>query len=317
MTGYASAQTHAAPPTEGTAGSGATPSVGSSGFVATPTSSTPLIRLGLELRSVNSRFLDIAFRLPDELRQYEPALRDLIQTHCKRGKVELRANLESTASSAVSEPSPRLLQRLSMLQGKVQSWLPDVTPLSVVDVLRLSASESAGPKDWGSEIIALGTTVITDLLQSRQREGERLAAMLHERLASLHTLVQQASPLVPQLMEQQRLRFLERWKEALNLADAHALPDTARERALTEAAAFAIRVDVSEELTRLGSHLEEIGRLLTKGGEMGKRLDFLIQELHREANTLGSKSAVLEMTRISVDMKVLIEQMREQVQNIE
>ncbi len=317
MTGYASAQTHAAPPTEGTTGGGATPSVGSSGFVAVPANSAPLVRLGIELRSVNSRFLDIAFRLPDELRQYEPALRDLIQTHCKRGKVELRANLENTATSAVSEPSPRLLQRLSMLQGKVQSWLPDVTPLSVVDVLRLSASESAAPKDWGPEIVALGTTVITDLLQSRQREGERLATMLKERLVSLHTLVQQASPLVPQLMEQQRLRFLERWKEALNLADAHALPDTARERALTEAAAFAIRVDVSEELTRLGSHLEEIGRLLTKGGEMGKRLDFLIQELHREANTLGSKSAVLEMTRISVDMKVLIEQMREQVQNIE
>ncbi len=318
MTGYASAQTQAAPPTDGTAGGAATTLAGSSSLVSSSASSaSPVVRLGLELRSVNSRFLDLAFRLPDELRQYEPALRDLIQTHCKRGKVELRANLESTATIAVAEPSPRLLQRLSMLQGKVQSWLPDVTPLSVVDVLRLSASESAGPKDWGPEIIALGTSVITDLLQSRQREGERLATMLHERLASLRSLVLQASPLVPQLMEQQRLRFLDRWKEALNLADAHALPDTARERALTEAAAFAIRVDVSEELTRLGSHIEEIGRLLTKGGEMGKRLDFLIQELHREANTLGAKSAVLEMTRISVDMKVLIEQMREQVQNIE
>lgn len=316
MTGYASAQTHAAPSTEAVTGGVSTPPAGSSSFIAT-TISASAVRLGLELRSVNSRFLDIAFRLPDELRQHEPALRDLIQTRCKRGKVELRANLENTASSVASEPSPRLLQRLSMLQGKVQSWLPDITPLSVVDVLRLSASENTTPKDWGPEIIALGTAVVTDLLQSRQREGERLATMLHERLALLRTLLQQASPLVPQLMEQQRLRFLERWKEALNLADAHALPDTARERALTEAAAFAIRVDVSEELTRLGSHLEEIGRLLTKGGEMGKRLDFLIQELHREANTLGSKSVVLEMTRISVDMKVLIEQMREQVQNIE
>lgn len=320
MTGYANAQTHAAPPTEAVIGSGSATLVASNSLGASassPAASASTVRLGLELRSVNSRFLDIAFRLPDELRQFEPALRDLIQTHCKRGKVELRANLDNTASSAVPEPSPRLLQRLSMLQSKVQSWLPDVVPLSVVDVLRLSATESASPKDWGPEIIALGKTVVTDLLESRQREGARLAAMLHERLASLRALVLQATPLVPQLMEQQRLRFLERWKEALNLADAHALPDAARERALTEAAAFAIRVDVSEELTRLGSHLDEIGRLLTQGGDMGKRLDFLIQELHREANTLGSKSSVLEMTRISVDMKVLIEQMREQVQNIE
>jgi len=318
MTGYASAQTYAASPPDSTAGSAASHLAGSGILVTTPSASNaPPVRLGLELRSVNSRFLDLTFRLPDELRQYEPALRDLIQKHCKRGKVELRASLENTATSAVSEPSARLLQRLSMLQGKVQSWLPNVTPFSVVDVLRLSESESAGPKDWGPEIISLGTAVITDLLQSRQREGARLAAMLHERLTTLRVLVQQASPLVPLLMEQQRLRFLDRWKEALNLADAHALPDTARDRALTEAAAFAIRADVSEELTRLGSHLEEIERLLTQGGEMGKRLDFLIQELHREANTLGAKSAVLEMTRISVDMKVLIEQMREQVQNIE
>ena len=308
MTGYASAQTQGAPSTD--AAMAAQP--------PTPgTTSQPTVRLGLEIRSVNSRFLDIAFRLPDELRQHEPALRDLIQTHCKRGKVELRASLESTVGSAVPEPSPRLLQRLSMLQNNVQGWLPSAPALTVADVLRLSAHEGAGTRDWGPELLALASQVIKDMLQSRQREGDRLAVMLRERIATLRDLVQQATPLVPQLMEQQRQRFLDRWKEALDLADGNTLPDVARERALTEAAAFAIRVDVSEELTRLGSHLDEIGRLLKKGGELGKRLDFLIQELHREANTLGSKSAVLEMTRISVDMKVLIEQMREQVQNIE
>jgi uncharacterized protein (TIGR00255 family) len=123
--------------------------------------------------------------------------------------------------------------------------------------------------------------------------------------------------LIPQLVAQQRTRFLERWKEAMSLTDGGTLPEAASDRALTEATAFAIRIDVAEELTRLDSHLNEIARLVAKGGEIGKRLDFLIQELHREANTLGSKSATLEMTRISVDMKVLIEQMREQVQNIE
>jgi uncharacterized protein (TIGR00255 family) len=123
--------------------------------------------------------------------------------------------------------------------------------------------------------------------------------------------------MVPQLVEQQRQRFLERWKEAMSLAEGAAVPESAQDRALSEATAFAIRIDVAEELTRLASHIDELEALVKKGGEIGKRLDFLIQELHREANTLGSKSAALELTRISVDMKVLIEQMREQVQNIE
>jgi uncharacterized protein (TIGR00255 family) len=136
-------------------------------------------------------------------------------------------------------------------------------------------------------------------------------------LKQLRELAQQAQPLVPQLVEQQRARFLERWKDAMALAEGAAVPEAAQDRALTEATAFAIRIDVAEELMRLASHLDEIERLVKKGGEVGKRLDFLIQELHREANTLGSKSAALELTHISVDMKVLIEQMREQVQNVE
>jgi uncharacterized protein (TIGR00255 family) len=141
--------------------------------------------------------------------------------------------------------------------------------------------------------------------------------MLLGHIAQLHKLAELAGPLVPQLVEQQRLRFLERWKDALTAHEGQISAEAAQDRALSEATAFAIRIDVAEELTRLRAHLDEIARLLQKGGDVGKRLDFLIQELHREANTLGSKSAMLEMTRISVDMKVLIEQMREQVQNIE
>ena len=141
--------------------------------------------------------------------------------------------------------------------------------------------------------------------------------MLLDRIQQLRELAKTATPLVPQLVEQQRLKFLERWKEAMALGEGSVAPEAAQDRALAEATAFAIRIDVAEEVTRLGSHLDEIERLLKKGGDIGKRLDFLIQELHREANTLGSKSATLELTRISVDMKVLIEQMREQVQNIE
>ena len=148
-------------------------------------------------------------------------------------------------------------------------------------------------------------------MAAREREGARLAGMLLGHLKQLRSLAKQAEPLVPQLVAQQRARFLERWKEAMALTERDTLPEAAQDRALSEATAFAIRIDVAEELMRLGSHIDEIERLV------GKRLDFLIQELHREANTLGSKSAALELTHISVDMKVLIEQMREQVQNIE
>ncbi len=276
----------------------------------------PACRLGLEIRSVNSRFLDLSFRLSDELRQHEPALRELLTQQLKRGKVEVRAGIETAGASSLPEPSPRMLQRLNALQDNVRAWLPDARTLSVADVIRLSAVEG-NTAELGKELLPLATRAVAALLEAREREGARLAAMLLDRLSQLQQLARQAAPLIPQLVEQQRNRFLERWKEAMALADGAALPEAAQDRALTEATAFAIRIDVAEELTRLDSHLAEIGRLVTKGGEIGKRLDFLIQELHREANTMGSKSAALELTRISVDMKVLIEQMREQVQNIE
>jgi uncharacterized protein (TIGR00255 family) len=293
MTGYASGQQAAAPTSSGTG------------------------RIGLEIRSVNSRFLDLSLRLAEELRQHEPQLRELISARIKRGKVEVRAAIESNASDNLREPSARMLQRLNSVQDSVRAWLPEARALSVADVVRLSAGESSESIDWAPTITELAQRTLADLVASREREGARIAAMMLGHLKQLRELAQQAQPLVPQLVEQQRARFLERWKEAMALADGAALPETAQDRALTEATAFAIRIDVAEELMRLGSHLEEIERLVKKGGEIGKRLDFLIQELHREANTLGSKSAALELTRISVDMKVLIEQMREQVQNIE
>ena len=274
-------------------------------------------QLGLEIRSVNSRFLDLSFKLPEELRQFEPALRDLLIGYLKRGKVEVRASIEMLTSNSVPDPSPKLLQRLNAVQDNVRSWLPQAMPLSVAEVIRLSAAEQTSARDWSTAVLPLAEKALKELLNARQREGGRLATMLNERIGQLRALAQQAVPLVPKLVEQQRLRFMERWKEAMALTDGATLPEAARDRALTEATAFAIRIDVAEEITRLNSHLDELERLIKKGGEIGKRLDFLIQELHREANTMGSKSAALELTHISVDMKVLIEQMREQVQNIE
>ncbi|MDO5693712.1 MAG: YicC/YloC family endoribonuclease [Pseudomonadota bacterium] len=275
-------------------------------------------RLGLELRSVNSRFLDLGFRLSDDLRQHEPALRELLGKRLKRGKVELRAYLQGREAGALTDPPIRLLQRLASVQDQVRMWLPDAAPLSVADALRAaSGAEPTNDEDTAQALMALARTVLDDFVAAREREGARLVKLIRDRLKDLRELARAAEPLVPQAVEAQKQRFIARWNEALAGGDGQISPEAAQERALAEATAFAIRIDVAEELGRLTAHLDEIEAVLKKGGEVGKRLDFLIQELHRETNTLGSKSAALELTRISVDMKVLIEQMREQVQNIE
>ncbi len=300
MTGYASAQHNASH-------SGSEPE----------SRSLTAGHLGLEIRSVNSRFLDLSFRLPEELRRHEPARREMLTQRVKRGKIEVRVLIESGSQNSVPEPHPRLLQRLNAVQDNVKAWLPDAKPLSVADVIRLSVNEQLSARDWGHELLPLAEQTLKELLLARQREGERLASVMLEQIRELRSLAAQARPLIPQLVAQQRQRFMDRWKEAMALTESATLPEIAQDRALTEATAFAIRIDVAEEIARLSSHLDEIERLINKGGEIGKRLDFLIQELHREANTMGSKSAALELTHISVDMKVLIEQMREQVQNLE
>jgi uncharacterized protein (TIGR00255 family) len=171
-------------------------------------------------------------------------------------------------------------------------------------------------------VLEAARSALHALQAARAREGAKLVAMLLGRIAALRELATRAGPLVPEAVARQRERFLERWREALQAAGADsaaagAADSAAHDRALAEAAAYALRIDVAEELTRLDAHLDEIERLLHAGGELGKRLDFLIQELHREANTLGSKSASTALSAISVDMRVLVEQMREQVQNIE
>ncbi len=300
MTGYASVQSST--PTEEANSQG---------------SATTSVRFGLEIRSVNSRFLDLSFRLPDELRHTEPALREHITQHIKRGKVEVRAVYHSNQDTDLADPSIGTLQKLLSLQNKIQSWLPGARDLSVSDVIKLASHEKSGTGLNEADLMPLVTQAVKALKDARAREGARLADMLQDRLGQLRNLASQAAPLLPQLVEQQRQRFIDRWNEAMALSEGTVSSDVAKDRALTEATAFAIRIDVAEELTRLASHLDEISRLVKKGGDIGKRLDFLIQELHREANTLGSKSAALELTNISVEMKVLIEQMREQVQNIE
>ena len=274
--------------------------------------------VSVEARSVNGRFLDLALRLPDELRGLEPALRELLSAGFRRGKIELRVATSQDADDAWPVPSSDQLNRLSRLEGTVQGWLPHARPLSVNEVMQWCRGGAAAVK-LDDAALSAARQCIQGLGDARAREGARLAMMLMDRVGRLRELAAQAVPLVPAVVQRQQQRFLERWQEALQSANATAAmpPEAVRERALTEAATYAIRIDVAEELTRLASHLDEIERLLKAGGELGKRLDFLIQELQREANTLGSKSAAIELTSVAVEMKVAIEQMREQVQNIE
>ncbi len=276
----------------------------------------------VEARSVNSRFLDLSFRLPDEMRGLEPALRELVGASFRRGKIEVRVASQRDSDSAWPQPQPDQLNRLSRLESTVTGWLPQARVLSVNEALQWCRLGGSAER-LDEAALAAAREAIAGLREAREREGARLVAILTERIGHLRELAIQAAPLVPAVVKRQQQRFLERWQEALQNVPASAgggasiSADALRDRALNEAAAYALRIDVAEELARLSAHLDEIARLLGAGGELGKRLDFLIQELHREANTLGSKSSALELTNISVEMKVAIEQMREQVQNIE
>jgi uncharacterized protein (TIGR00255 family) len=299
MTGYASAASQPSPSGENAGASKANVSV--------------------EIRSVNGRFLDLGFRMPEELRGLEPALRELLTARFKRGKIELRINTQRESDNTWPQPQAEQLSRLARLEGSVQSWLPQAHPLSVHEALQWCKNGGGAVERLDETTMEAARACVDGLAEAREREGEKLVAILQERIQRLRELATEAEPLVPAVVARQQQRFLERWQEALaSTGSAQAVSEEAsRERALNEATAYAIRIDVAEELARLRAHLDEISRLLKKGGELGKRLDFLIQELLREANTFASKSAAIELTNISVEMKVAIEQLREQVQNIE
>jgi uncharacterized protein (TIGR00255 family) len=276
-------------------------------------------RLNLDIRSVNSRFLDIHLRIPDEWRSLETGLRESINKHVNRGKVEVRAGF-NPASGGNPSHSASHWQQLQAQEKLALSFFPEARRLSVADVLRLSDRPAPEAGLIAAPLQTLCLQALEGLKASRRQEGQQLGEALQTRIHTLRELAQQALPLVPQWVEAQKERFLQKWQEAMSLVGSSVSADAARDRALTEATALALRADVSEELTRLAAHLDAIEGIIqakTSSQGVGKRLDFLIQELHREANTLGSKSSTLALTQIAVDMKVWIEQMREQVQNIE
>lgn len=288
--------------------------------------------LTIDVRTVNSRFLDITLKVPDVYKHLEGKLREMIAQQLKRGKFELRLSLTPAHHPKQSKTDGSVdLSRLKMLlaqQEQIRSIAPNAASLTVAEMLHLMTSFDQQRDDFSvspipdNEIMATCLTALRDLTDARALEGGKLAqAMLEgvEKLARLHSAL---APLVPALIEQQKQRFLQKLNDAAAIADGKMSASAAQERVLCEVTAFAIRIDIHEELDRLSSHLTEIKNLLSLGADkegqgIGKRLEFLIQELHREVNTVGSKSATLATTRIAVDMKVIIEQLREQIQNIE
>ncbi len=280
----------------------------------------PPLAVRLELRSVNSRFLDLMFRLPDELRASETSLRALLTQQLRRGKVECRINLDE-AQSAQALHDLQQIEPLLQAEAVLLKRAPHLRSLSVADVWRLSAAQQLQPHaDHAMLTQAMqcaAEAALIALQAARSAEGERLRSFLLDRCAQLQQWALAAEQVAPQAVARQQERFMARWNEALQALGGNPDPEAVRDRLLQETTAFALRIDVAEEISRLQSHLDAIRKVLDEGGEVGKRLDFLIQELHREANTLGSKSAVLELSELTVQMKVCIEQMREQVQNLE
>lgn len=269
--------------------------------------------LSLELRSVNHRYLDLQLRMPEELRAQEPALREAIAAHISRGKVECRINVATRQS--VQEPARLnqvMVQQLSVWSSQIRETLPDARELSVSDVLHWSGvleSPALSAETLHSALHTLLQQALKDFAAARQREGEKLKTFLLERVTQIEALRAAVAPRVPAAIATYEAKLRARLLEAMGSEDD--------ERVRQEITLFAAKVDVDEELSRLQTHLTEVQRVLGKGGAVGKRLDFLMQELHREANTLGSKSVDAEVSRSAMEMKILIEQMREQVQNIE
>ena len=269
--------------------------------------------VNIELRSVNHRYLDIQFRLPDDLRAVEPALREALQSGIGRGKVECRVSYAITPGAGKAfRLNEELMLQLGEMEIKVRALLSGAAQLSAADVLRwpgVLATEPLPLEEMQAACREMIVAALREFNAARKREGDKLKGLLLERVAGVERRVAEAAPRIPQSIAAYQERLALKLKEALGSA--------ADERVQQEVAVFAAKIDVDEELSRLTAHVAELKRILAAGGMVGKQLDFLMQELNREANTLASKSVDLAVTQAALDLKLLIEQMREQIQNIE
>ncbi len=282
------------------------------GFAAV-TEELALGALSIEIRSVNHRYLDVQFRLPDEFRAFEPPMRETLGARLTRGKVECRVSFAKAAAAVVPMQLNRgLLGQLAKLDALVRTDLPGCQSLSVAEVLRwpgMLEADGLPVEQVRERAFLLLERAVEEFSGSRQREGEKLAAVLIERVGQMEHIIEGVRPRIPLLVHAYQERLAQRLRDAMSATDD--------DRLRQELVLFAAKVDVEEELSRLGAHLSETRRVLGSSGAAGKRLDFLMQELNREANTLGSKSVDAEVSQAAMELKVLIEQMREQVQNIE
>ncbi|MBU6460743.1 MAG: YicC family protein [Proteobacteria bacterium] len=281
---------------------------------ATASCETPAGTLGIELRSVNHRFLEINFRLDETLRLLESQIRNKISACLRRGKVDCRITFHRTheQNSTIRLNHP-MVQSLLNLNQHLLNLDSSLLPLRIADILHwpniMAEDKPVNQELIETTVLKILSDALNELQDCRRREGEKLKGILFHHLENMHSLIETARLLFPTIIKT--------WKEKTNLRLIEAIGAADSERIAQEMAIFMQRIDIEEEISRLDAHVSETRHLLETGGEQGKRLDFLMQELNREANTLGSKSVSTQLTALAMDLKVRIEQMREQIQNIE
>ena len=267
----------------------------------------------VELRSVNHRYLELQLKLDDNLRAFEATVRELVQAKLGRGKVDCRLSLmRNIAADSTPQLNHTILQQIAESAKTAAQYFPHTQPVNMLEILQMPGVLTTAALDSDAieaDLKATLNTVLDDLIAAKAREGEKLKAIILDRLQEIEHLVVKVKPMMPNLIKQHQDKLTAKLNEATNSNDD--------ERVRQEIVLFAQRIDVDEELVRLSSHIEEVKRILNATAAAGKRLDFLMQEMNREANTLGSKSVAIETSQISMELKVLIEQMREQIQNIE
>lgn len=283
---------------------------------------SPLGIISLEVRSVNSRFLDLTLRTADELKCTETALRSILTQSVGRGKVEIRTGVKAELNETSGSINPAALSLIQKLQTEVLAALPEARPMSAAEILAYPGvvrTAEANPEELTKIVSGLLTTALEAFKKSAEREGAALAEVLKGYCDKIDAIADTVQVRMPDIVAAAQAKLTQRLEDALSKAlTAHSqlTSEEVSDRIRTEATLYAMKIDVDEEVNRLKTHTKEVRRVLTAGGPVGKRLDFLMQEMNREANTLGSKAAAIEMTDASLNLKLLIEQMREQIQNL-
>ncbi len=284
---------------------------------------TPAGTVTVECRAVNSRFLDLTLRIDEALRATEPKVRERVQKAVGRGKVELRASLKGSESSLANAINRGALEQVLSLQRELLAAAPEARPLSVAELLELpgvAASAEVDREALEASVLNIVDEALLRFNAARTREGESLKAVILGYCDEMERTVSDIRSRIPEIVERIEAKLTERLTTALEgrLAQTSSLTEEeVRDRIRQEVTLYAIKLDVDEEMNRLNTHIAEVRRMLGAGGAVGRKLDFMAQEMNREANTLGSKAAAIEMTQASLTLKVTIDRMREQIQNLE